>query len=139
MLWTLMGSINSNVYKMKILINFSFFFFFFFWGGGGGLNCSLSDKDLHNNLYILVQNQMDSTTRLPIILAKGTGHFVTISNLDKFDECPNSDKLNIASSISDNLDDKNPCQYSGFKSKKASKKLLVPFKSSFKSVSIPNR
>ncbi|KAF5772799.1 hypothetical protein HanRHA438_Chr13g0592211 [Helianthus annuus] len=116
MLWTLMRSINSNVYKMKIVINL-----------------------IKICIIILVQNQMDSTTRLPIILAKGTGHFVTISNLDKFDECPNNDKLNIASSISDNLDDKNPCQYSGFKSKKASKKLLVPFKSSFKSVSIPNR
>lgn len=91
-----------------------------------------------NHYIILVHDQMDSTTRLPIILTKGTGHFVTILIFDELDECPNSDKLSIASSVIDNLDDKNPCQYSGFKSKKASKKLLVPFRSSFKSVSIPN-
>ncbi|KAJ1408468.1 hypothetical protein SESBI_23451 [Sesbania bispinosa] len=53
---------------------------------------------------------MDSKAILPIILANGTGHFVTISNLDGFEACPKSDMLNQTSSFKVNLEERNPCQ-----------------------------
>lgn len=79
-----------------------------------------------------------SIARLPISLTKGRGHFVTISNLVMFEPCPKRHKLSKPSSLTDNLEERNPCQYLGSRSKKASNNLLVPFKSSFNNVSIPN-
>jgi hypothetical protein len=53
---------------------------------------------------------MVSSAKFPIILTRGTGHFVTISNLDGFEALLNNDKLKKRSSLRDNLEERNPCQ-----------------------------
>jgi hypothetical protein len=55
-------------------------------------------------------HHIDSKAILPIKLANGTGHLVTISNLEEFEACANIDKLNQTRSFTLNLEDKNPCQ-----------------------------
>jgi hypothetical protein len=57
-----------------------------------------------------VYPQMASRAKFPTILARGTGHFVTMSNLDGFEALRNKEKLNRRSSPRDKLEERNPCQ-----------------------------